>query len=277
MKELKRNVELTKTPSKLSYKKLKTGIGQTDTFKKYVSPTLNFLNAKLTNSLTKPAKVGQLTELFNKDYEKYLKENNKQKNIESWREFYTNFDIGYINPRSKEKNVQKLGKGEEIIRNTVVELKNNVTLMKKIITEELTDDVIKKWVEDLIFTKTFRGLCIDEELAKYLIKNIISKIKTKEFEYKDKNFRQSTPEEEGKGIDFVYTKEVENKETNEKEKIDIFLQVKTGNTEAGKYISKVLDQSPETDLYYIYLDTTKNPNILTVEFKKKTLYQVECE
>lgn len=113
---------------------------------------------------TRPKVVGQLTELF----EEYQK-NEKEINIDTWKKWYLS-----KYPKAIEDATNKI---YEQIQN----LKNAMELIDK--------NMIKKWVEDLVITKTYNGL--------YVQKAILYKIA----KIKQTNFRLANPEEESAGID----------------------------------------------------------------------------
>lgn len=113
---------------------------------------------------TRPKVVGQLSELF-QEYQK----NTDEVSIDTWKKWY----------------LSKYPKAIEDATNRIYEqiqnLKNAITLIDR--------DMIQKWVEDLIITKTYNGL--------YIQKAILSKIA----KIKQKDFRLAKMEEEAIGID----------------------------------------------------------------------------
>lgn len=134
----------------------------TPQFPKYTSQLINLANQNAQG--TRPKVVGQLSELF-QEYQK----NTDEISIDTWKKWY----------------LSKYPKAIEDATNRIYEqiqnLKNAITLIDR--------DMIQKWVEDLIITKTYNGL--------YIQKAILSKIA----KIKQKDFRLAKTEEEAIGID----------------------------------------------------------------------------
>lgn len=134
----------------------------TTQFPKYTSQLINLANQNAQG--TRPKVVGQLSELF-QEYQK----NTDEISIDTWKKWY----------------LSKYPKAIEDATNRIYEqiqnLKNAITLIDR--------NMIQKWVEDLIITKTYNGL--------YIQKAILSKIA----KIKQKDFRLSKTEEEAIGID----------------------------------------------------------------------------
>lgn len=134
----------------------------TPKFPKYTSQLINLANQNAQG--TRPKVVGQLSELF-QEYQK----NTDDISIDTWKKWY----------------LSKYPKAIEDATNRIYEqiqnLKNAITLIDR--------DMIQKWVEDLIITKTYNGL--------YIQKAILSKIA----KIKQKDFRLAKTEEEAIGID----------------------------------------------------------------------------
>ena len=134
----------------------------TPQFPKYTSQLINLANQNAQG--TRPKVVGQLSELF-QEYQK----NTDEISIDTWEKWY----------------LSKYPKAIEDATNRIYEqiqnLKNAITLIDR--------DMIQKWVEDLIITKTYNGL--------YIQKAIFSKIA----KIKQKDFRLAKTEEEAIGID----------------------------------------------------------------------------
>lgn len=134
----------------------------TPQFPKYTSQLINLENQNAQG--TRPKVVGQLSELF-QEYQK----NTDEISIDTWKKWY----------------LSKYPKAIEDATNRIYEqiqnLKNAITLIDR--------NMIQKWVEDLIITKTYNGL--------YIQKAILSKIA----KIKQKDFRLSKTEEEAIGID----------------------------------------------------------------------------
>lgn len=131
-------------------------------FPKYTSQLINLANQNAQG--TRPKVVGQLSELF-QEYQK----NTDEISIDTWKKWY----------------LSKYPKAIEDATNRIYEqiqnLKNAITL--------IDHNMIQKWVEDLIITKTYNGL--------YIQKSILSKIA----KIKQKDFRLAKTEEEAIGID----------------------------------------------------------------------------
>ena len=134
----------------------------TPQFPKYTSQLINLANQNAQG--TRPKVVGQLSELF-QEYQK----NTDEISIDTWKKWY----------------LSKYSKAIEDATNRIYEqiqnLKNAITLIDR--------NMIQKWVEDLIITKTYNGL--------YIQKAILSKIA----KIKQKDFRLAKTEEEAIGID----------------------------------------------------------------------------
>ena len=134
----------------------------TPQFQKYTSQLINLANQNAQG--TRPKVVGQLSELF-QEYQK----NTDEISIDTWKKWY----------------LSKYPKAIEDATNRIYEqiqnLKNAITLIDR--------NMIQKWVEDLIITKTYNGL--------YIQKAILSKIA----KIKQKDFRLAKTEEEAIGID----------------------------------------------------------------------------
>lgn len=134
----------------------------TPQFPKYTSQLINLANQNAQG--TRPKVVGQLSELF-QEYQK----NTDEISIDTWEKWY----------------LSKYPKAIEDATNRIYEqiqnLKNAITLIDR--------DMIQKWVEDLIITKTYNGL--------YIQKAVLSKIA----KIKQKDFRLAKTEEEAIGID----------------------------------------------------------------------------
>ncbi len=134
----------------------------TPQFPKYTSQLINLANQNVQG--TRPKVVGQLSELF-QEYQK----NTDEISIDTWKKWY----------------LSKYPKAIEDATNRIYEqiqnLKNAITLIDR--------NMIQKWVEDLIITKTYNGL--------YIQKAILSKIA----KIKQKDFRLAKTEEEAIGID----------------------------------------------------------------------------
>ena len=134
----------------------------TSDFPKYTSQLINWANQNAQG--TRPKVVGQLSELF-PEYEKACND----VSINSWREWY-------------------LKRYPDAIENATNKIFAQVKNLKEAI--QLVDkELVKKWVEDLVITKTYNGLYVQEA--------ILSKIAEKS----GNSYRLAAPEEESQGID----------------------------------------------------------------------------
>lgn len=131
-------------------------------FPKYTSQLINWANQNAQG--TRPKVVGQLSELFPE-----YKENCPSVSLEGWREWYEE-----LYPDAIENATNK-------IFTQVENLKEAIKLIDK--------EMIQKWVEDLVISKTYNGLYVQEA--------ILSKLSEK----CGKDYRLATPEEEAQGID----------------------------------------------------------------------------
>lgn len=135
---------------------------ETPEFPKYTSQLINWANQNAQG--TRPRVVGQLSELF----PEYRSECDNI-SINTWRDWYLNrFPDAIQNATDK-------------IFAQVENLKEAIKLIDK--------DMVEKWVEDLVVSKTYNGL--------YVQVAILSKLAEK----LDTNYRLATPEEESQGID----------------------------------------------------------------------------
>lgn len=131
-------------------------------FPKYTSQLINWANQNAQG--TRPRVVGQMSELFSE----YLEETNTV-SPESWKEWYL-----IRHPHAIDAAADK-------IWGQIENLKNAISLIDR--------EMVLRWVEDLVLTKTYTGL--------YVQKSILAKL-AKEH---NTTFRLATPDEEAKGID----------------------------------------------------------------------------
>jgi len=147
------------TKIKISFDQIKKYLGSSiEEFPKYSTQILNLANQD--SQATRPKIVGQLSDLIQEF---------KGNKIEKWEEWY----------------LKKYPKAIEIATN---KLKDMVTNFKNSINK-IDDEIIRKWVKDLVVIKTFIGLKFQEAILKKgaeLLKN---------------NYRLANPDEESKGID----------------------------------------------------------------------------
>lgn len=127
-------------------------------FPKYTTMIVNLVNG--TAQATRPKVVGQMSEL--------IQEFDGQ-TLDEWKVWYTTRMPNAINDAT------------EKISSLMVEIRKAMDL--------IDDELIENWVKDLVFTKTFCGLKVQQAILSY-----ISALYGKEW-------RLATKEEEAKGID----------------------------------------------------------------------------
>ncbi len=127
-------------------------------FPKYSTQIINIANQNSRG--TRPETVGQLSELFKED---------EFETVDEWKEWYL------ANYPDKVK----------IATTKILQMIGNM----KVVINQIDEDMITKWVEDLIFRKTFNGLIIQESILKYLA------------EKHDLEYTPSTNDDESKHID----------------------------------------------------------------------------
>ena len=143
----------------ISYEELRKGFEiEKIEYPKYTTQLINLANQN--SQATRPKYVGQLSELF-------IESNCKS--LEEWKVWYNN-----KMPTAIQDTIDK-------IYDMIQKLKQAINLINK--------DLIKIWVEDLIYVKTFLGL----KFQYIIIKKIA--------EHKNLSYRYATPQEESKGID----------------------------------------------------------------------------
>ncbi len=135
---------------------------ETPEFPKYTSQLINWANQNAQG--TRPRVVGQLSDLF-PEYESEC----DNISIDSWREWYLN------------RYPHAIQNATDKIFAQVENLKEAIKLIDK--------EMVEKWVEDLVISKTYNGLYVQEA--------ILSKFAEK----RDSTYRLATPEEESQGID----------------------------------------------------------------------------
>ena len=131
-------------------------------FPKYTSQLINWANQNAQG--TRPKIVGQLSDLF-PEYQA----STYNVAISDWKEWYT------------EKYPGAIEEATDKIFNQVENLKEATKLIDK--------SMVRKWVEDLVISKTFSGM--------YVQRAILAKIS----DMRKEPFRLASPEEESKGID----------------------------------------------------------------------------
>lgn len=131
-------------------------------FPKCTSQLINWANQNAQG--TRPRIVGQLSDLF-PEYQA----STCNIDISDWEEWYT------------EKYPDAIEEATDKIFNQVENLKEAIKLIDK--------SMVRKWVEDLVISKTFSGM--------YVQRAILAKIS----DMREEPFRLASPEEESKGID----------------------------------------------------------------------------
>ena len=135
---------------------------ETPDFPKYTSQLINWANQNAQG--TRPKVVGQLSDLF-PAYEN----DDENVSMEGWREWYLERHPDAIETATKK----------------IFSQINNLKEAIQLIDEEL----VRKWVEDLVITKTYNGLYVQEAILAKLA------------QMNNQEYRLATPEEESKGID----------------------------------------------------------------------------
>lgn len=132
--------------------------GEAKQFPKYTTQIINLANQNSQG--TRPKVVGQLSELIqqcpHKEYEK-------------WKEWYL------------AKHPSAIDDAEKKIIGMIEELKKAIN--------KIDEQMVRKWVEDLVIDKTFIGLKFQEAILKRIAK------------IKNTSYQLATPQEESKGID----------------------------------------------------------------------------
>lgn len=134
-------------------------------FPKYTTQIMNTANQNSQG--TRPRVVGQLSEIVEEYKEEY-----PDGDFEDWEEFYLEeYD------------------GEERIEEATEKVYEMVVKMREA-AEEIDEEMVRRWIEDLVLYKTYTGLGRNEEA-------IFEKLSE---EY-NLEYSRSTPAEESKGID----------------------------------------------------------------------------
>ena len=135
---------------------------ETPDFPKYTSQLINWANQNAQG--TRPKVVGKMSDLFPE-----LEDETDEVTIAKWREWYLS------------KYPHSLSDATDKIWKQVENLKDAIVLIDK--------DMVRRWVEDLVITKTYNGL--------YFQQAILEKLST----ILGLPYRLATAEEESKGID----------------------------------------------------------------------------
>ena len=133
-------------------------IGKTVEFPKYTTQIMNLANQNAQG--TRPKVVGQMSELIKKfpgkTYTEWVKWYSEQK------------------PNAIDDATEKVYAMVKSIENAGLKIEKNL---------------VRKWVEDLVLTKTFTGFCFQESILKAIS------------DAKGVKYRTAAPDEESKGID----------------------------------------------------------------------------
>jgi hypothetical protein len=133
-------------------------VGGIESFPKYTTQLINLANQD--SGGTRPRVVGQMTDLIQEF---------PGKSFSEWVQWY------------QQKKPEAVENATEKILNMLQNLRSAMAL--------IDEDMVRKWVKDLVLTKTYTGLRFQESILK-----IIS-------QRKGVSYRLSTPGEEAKGID----------------------------------------------------------------------------
>mgnify|MGYP000342784478 CR=1 FL=1 len=137
------------------------------TFPKYTTQLINLVNSNAQG--TRPVVVGQMSDLIQEF---------PGKTIQDWMEWYNN-----VQPNAIENATER-------IYQKFIEMKKSMELIDKCL--------IREWVEDLVYIKTFCGLKFQEAIIAYVAKET------------HQSYRLANKEEEAKGIDgFIGNKAVQ--------------------------------------------------------------------
>ena len=131
-------------------------------FPKYTSFIMNQANRNAQS--TRPKIVGQMSELV-REFHK----SSKGDNYEKWKDWYL------------EKNPKSIDNATNLLYEMVLKFKLAINLIDK--------KMVKAWVEDLIFSKTYTGFFFQDAILDKIAK------------LKKTTSRRSNPNEESKGID----------------------------------------------------------------------------
>lgn len=131
-------------------------------FPKYTSQLINWANQNAQG--TRPVVVGQMSELF-----PAFMASGAEMTIDGWREWYM------------ERYPDAFDKATDKIYAQVQNLREAIPLIDK--------DMVRRWVEDLVISKTFNGFYVQKAILASLAKKM------------GYPYRLATPEEESKGID----------------------------------------------------------------------------
>ena len=175
-------------------------------FPKYTSQLINWANQNAQG--TRPVAVGQMSELFPE-----FMASKEEMTISGWEKWYT------------ERYPEAFDKATQKIYAQVNNLRNAISL--------IDEEMIGRWVENLIIHKTFNGFYVQKAILASLAKR------------NNTNFRLATPKEESEGIDGYVG--------------DVPYSVKPGTYKTMSQLSETIDAK------MIYYTKTKAGLIIEVE------------
>jgi len=133
-------------------------VGEIVEFPKYTTQVMNLANQNAQG--TRPKVVGQMSELI-KEF--------PNRSYSEWVAWY------------RQQRPNSIDQATDRVYDMVKKIEQSISLINK--------DLVRKWVEDLVLTKTFIGFCFQESILKTVSQRTWV------------NYRTATPEEESKGID----------------------------------------------------------------------------
>lgn len=131
-------------------------------FPKYTSQLINWANQNAQG--TRPKVVGQMSDIF----PQFISESDDI-SVNSWKEWYMHNYPDAINTATNK------------IFDQIQNLKKAIPLIDK--------EMVKRWVEDLVFFKTYNGLYVQKAILAFLA------------EKKEQSYALANAEDESKGID----------------------------------------------------------------------------
>lgn len=131
-------------------------------FPKYTSQLMNLANQN--GQGTRPKIVGQMSELFPQ-----FRTSTTDVTAANWAQWY------------KSQKPNAINAATEKVAEQIENLKDALALINK--------DLVRRWIEDLLISKTYNGLYVQEAILRELA------------ERENLPFRRATPEEESQGID----------------------------------------------------------------------------
>jgi len=150
---------VAQTEEKIPIEELYAGTGaDTPSFPKYTTQLLNLANQNAQG--TRPDVVGQVSELIDES---------GAQTYEEWKEWYL------------ERHPQAIERATEKVKEHVANLRDAL--------EKIDEDMVRRWVEDLVLVKTAQGLLIEQTVLEYLADRF------------EVSYEQSSPQDESEGID----------------------------------------------------------------------------